>query len=235
MDEVEINLDMEEYELDPSEVRHFNRRKLSEINSAEKALKQERKNIIISMSDPEKRDRLRNVVRNLHRAMLEKEGSFADIIESSVSTEDVLFFLDNKHDKFTYGVNIFEEFIEHHIQKKLVSGGFMSKRDIKKQKSPYQHLKCVFDSNSDMRTREDLENMKKSIAVSNSRLAAAEAMLNTLNSEIEDRATKAILNTKEWKKMEVVMLKMQNPNFTNVEISKITGVPRPTIIRWLKK
>ena len=141
--------------LEGDDYRNYQIARLKELHRESKIISLEKINILTSFSDSEKNKRLVEVVTDIWGGVLSTDtqnSTIEDIVSMSVGAQEDIDLLKESKNKpnFPSG-DVFDLHLEHPTQKKLTKTKHLSKRAVKKQKTPMQTISYVYNakSNSD--------------------------------------------------------------------------------------
>ena len=242
-------IDIKEYQdyLTGEEFRKQQIIRLSELHREGRSLKHEQFGILSAFTDHEKNKRLFGVVNQVWGCVLDadtQKNTVEEIVSMSLNTEDDYVFLtENRNKQHFPSVDIFEQHIDHPIQKKLTKTKHISKRATKKQKTPMQTISYVYSakSNSDRDARLlALEEQMKDAHYKISLLALNQVdIMNHSDTqslqiqEVQSRLSVVEETIKDQRKLKLYALHTSEKKPSTKELSKELGVNVRTVRRWL--
>lgn len=214
------------------DMRRLSKERLIQINRERKALDDKARQILISLSDSEQRDKLYKTVLRMHELILEYDKELHELLgEGLLSVDEIKVYQDSKHDKFFRSAEVFEQFTKHPVQKDMVKTKCINKRKIKKSKTPNQHMECMMSSKK-------MYNLEKRVQV-------IETVVSSLQTKVEYQDTKLAvygdlidkLVKKQIHSDKIAMynVKLQKPQLTQTELAEMFGVSDRTIRNWLRE
>lgn len=214
------------------ELRRLSRERLIQINREKKALDIKARQILSSLSDSEKREKLYKAVMRMHELVLEYDKEIHELlVEGLVSNEDIKLYQDSKHDKFFRSSEVFDQFIKHPVQKDMVKTKCLNKRKIKKSKTPNQHIECMMSSKK-------MYNLEKRVQIIETAMHSLQSKVNlqdtklTLYSDMVDKLIKKQISTD---KIAMYNVRLQQPWLTQTELASMFSVSDRTIRNWMKE
>ena len=226
------------------ELRRLSRERLIQINREKKALDMKARQILISLSDSEKRDRIFSIVEKMHKAILDNDMEFLELLKSELSEEDVEFYTKHKHDGFFRSAEVFDKFLKHPVQKTMLKAKCISKRKVKKNKTANQHMEYMILSKEvhNLKIRQDVLE-KQQIALDRKFLELErnlvdmrtnQSFLFSVTATLHDKLNYLLSCGESKDKVAAYSLKQENPSLTQSEIATMFGVSRETVNRWFK-
>lgn len=229
--------------LTSEEYKTAQRKALAENYRAQKALQQTTFDILKTLADPEKRDKLFSAVCLVHKNILEEENANLEVSivmqQSFDEKDDLDFLLQNKHSKFYKAAEVFDRHQEHPVQKSLTKGKYIGRRTVKKQKTPMQHFNNLIEAKTKMSKDQRLE------ALENSMEETRSMMVLLANNQVElanqlGTAQKNLLTLQETvtdlRKLKLyILLTSSKKPVTTKELAKKFEVSERTIKYWRKQ
>ena len=236
-------------EINSEEFKKQQLKRLSDNARLVKALEWENISILSSFSsDPEKKRKLQDTVSQVYTGVLEsntEEHTIEDIVGFSLDKEDSDFLHNNRNYQHFNSTEVFEEHLEHPVQKILTKTGHLGKRQINKQKTPMQTLNYVYSAKSSSDRDNRLKDIEKSLAEAHhmiSLLAVNQIGMTTQLDqhnkefkEVKDRLSVVEDKIKDHRKLKLYALYTSNKKTTNKDLSIEIGVSVRTIKYWLKE
>lgn len=254
----EFNINQYNDYLTSEEYRREQVERLSETNRSIKLLNMEKLQILKGLSDSETNTKLLGVVKDVYTGVLERNAervSVEDIINECLTEDNVMFLNDNKNKPHFPSDKVFDHHIEHPVQKKLVKKKHMSKRALKKNKTPMQTIKYVHNAkkSNDIQDRlEALEQKMVDMEYSLSVLAASQVDVYKAQDKLEEavqgmfveikyklseveRVLKIAQTKKVEDKLKLYSMYTSRKSLTIREMSKELGVSERTVDYWLSE
>lgn len=244
-------LDMKEYDeyLNSDEYQKQRMEKFTDNYRLMKSLALENRGILASFSDSEKNKQLKDVVSEVWNGVLENDtelNSVEEIVALTLDTEDKLnLLLENKHKNYFPSGKVFEEHLDHPVQKKLTKGKYLSKREVNKRKTPMQTINYVYSakSNSDRDAR--LAKIEESLAEAhymismlavNQMSIGVEVMQQSKElDEVKERLALVEDKIKDKRKLKLYALYTSGKKVSSQELALEVGVNVRTIQRWVNE
>lgn len=238
------SFNIEEYKrhLTSEEYKTAQIKALAENYRAQKVLQQSNFNILKTLADPEKRDKLFTAVCTVHKNILEEDNANLEVdtlmSQSFDAQADLEFLLQNKHSKFYKAAEVFDQHELHPVQKKLTKGKYIGRRSVKKQKTPMQHFNNLIEAKTKMSKDQRLEALESSMEETRS------MMILLANNQVElanqlDTSQKNLLTLQETvtdlRKLKLyILLSSAKSTLTTKELAKKFEVSERTIKYWRK-
>lgn len=224
-------------------------KRLADNNRLVKALNWENIAILSNFStDPEKRQKLQNTVSQVYTGVLEsntEEHTIEDIVESSLDKEASMFLHTNRNYQHFNSSEVFEEHLDHPVQKLLTKSGHLGKRQINKQKTPMQTLNYVYSAKSNSDRDNRLKDIEKSLAEAHHMISMLAVNQIDLSSqmlehseqftEVKNRLSVVEDKIKDHRKLKLYALYTSDKKTTNKDLSLELGVSVRTVKYWLKE
>lgn len=229
--------------LTSEEYKTAQRKALAENYRAQKALQQTTFDILKTLADPEKRDKLFSAVCTVHKNILEEENANLEVSivmqQSFDEKDDLDFLLQNKHSKFYKAAEVFDKHAEHPIQKSLTKGKYIGRRTVKKQKTPMQHFNNLIEAKTKMSKDQRLEALENSMEETRRMLALLAN--NQVDLAMQLDTTQKDLSTlqetvKDLRKLKLyVLICNSKKRQTNYQLANALNVSESSIKRWKKE
>lgn len=229
--------------LTSEEYKTAQRKALAENYRAQKALQQTTFDILKTLADPEKRDKLFSAVCTVHKNILEEENANLEVSivmqQSFDEKDDLEFLLQNKHSKFYKTAEVFDRHQEHPIQKSLTKGKYIGRRTVKKQKTPMQHFNTLIEAKTKMSKDQRLEALENSMEETRSMMVLLASNQAELANQLGS-AQKSLLTlqetVKDLRKLKLyILLKSSTKHVTTKELARRFEVSERTIKYWRKE
>lgn len=217
------------------------------LNQQMKYLQQQKRFALSRLAAEGISEKMFQAVLKVHKGILdsEMEEQLSDILNNSFEDkEELSFLLENKHKDFYKSSTVFDEFSGHKVQKVLVKDKLLSKRNIKKQKTPSQHITYVKQAKDylDKSIKDKIDRELSEIRLQKAEAEILQLKLGQLRilgklNEVEDiieELPSALVNIEDTRKATAYLLK-KNDKFSSEHIAKILNVTRQTINRWLRE
>lgn len=239
------SFNIEEYKrhLTSEEYKTAQIKALAENYRAQKVLQQSTFNILKTLADPEKKDKLFTAVCTVHKNILEEDNANLEVdtlmSQSFDAQADLEFLLQNKHSKFYKAAEVFDQHELHPIQKKLTKGKYIGRRSVKKQKTPMQHFTNLIEAKTKMSKDQRLEALESSMEETR-RLMALLAN-NQVELAMQLDTTQKDLSTlqetvKDLRKLKLyVLICNSTKRQTNYQLARSLDVSESSIKRWKKE
>lgn len=243
-------------ELTDEEKKQQAKRKLHENQKKIKQLQQE--NILLCSQQKKpgeegKQQKLQKLVSIAHKGALEYEGTdlVGSIKQSILNIDELDYFIDHGTDRFYRSGVVLKEYEDHPVQKKLIREKLLSRVEVKNSGTAFKHIKTILSAKSDYATKNEVQQLRKEIeAVRNELRAEREALqsvqaVQAAQGTVVSTLADALLVTRQnlnqittqvttTRKAQFLMLYNEN-KYSMSEISKILGVSRPTLYKWVKQ
>lgn len=233
--------------LNSPEFQELQKQRLVDNIRKQKSLEMEKRAILSSFSDPEKKLKILDTVNTVWGKVLESNTevhTVEDIVRLALERDTVLFFNENKYSNYFPSEVVFENHQEHPIQKSLVKDKHLGRRQVKKQKTPLQTINYVYGAKSasdkEQRLRDieqSLHEAKGMITILAVRQLELEGKITSNEENIDEVRSK--LKTVEEKyvdrrKVKFYMMYTDDNALNLQQLSKELGVTVRTLQRWLK-
>ena len=233
--------------LEGDDYRNYQIARLKELHRESKIISLEKINILTSFSDSEKNKRLVEVVTDIWGGVLSTDtqnSTIEDIVSMSVGAQEDIDLLKESKNKpnFPSG-DVFDLHFEHPTQKKLTKTKYLSKRAVKKQKTPMQTISYVYNAKSNSDRDDRLLEIEKHLAEMDYKLSLLAVNQMSIGSQVDTHSTEISLvkqrlslvedKIKDDRKLKLYALYTSEKKTTNSELSKEIGVNVRTIRRWL--
>lgn len=241
----------EEYQeyLQSDEFKKQQLKRLVDNHRLRKSLDLETSSILSTFSDPIKKAKLYKAVSQVWNGVLESDTgvrTIEDIVNISLDTEECVKFLyENKHSNYFPSDKVFDEYLEHPIQKKLTKTKHLGKRQAKKQKTPMQTISYVYSAKSNSDRDDKLISIEKSLAEAHymiSLLAVNQAGLslqvdqnNQQLCDVIERVALVEEKIKNKRKLKLYALHTSDKKPTTQELAEELGISLRTVKYWLKE
>lgn len=214
------------------DMRRLSRERLIQINRERKALDIKARQILISLSDSEQKEKLYNLVLRMHELVLDYDKELHELIgDGLLSNEDIKLYQDSKHDKFFRSSEVFDQFTKHPVQKDMVKTKCINKRKIKKSKTPNQHIECMVSSKK-------MYNLEKRVQVIETAMSSLQNKVELQDTKLtmySDLVDKLVQRQISSDKIAMYNIKLQQPKLTQTELAEMFGVSDRTIRNWLRE
>ena len=164
----------------------------------------------------------------------------------SLETEELInLLLDNKNKGYFPSGKLFDNFVQHPVQKQLTKDKYLSKRAAKKSKTPMQTIKYVYSAktNSDRDAR--LAKIEKSLADAHHMISLLAVNQLDIGEKVMEHSeeialVKARLNMvkdkiKDNRKLKLYALYTSDKKSTHSELAAELGVGLRTVNNWIKE
>ena len=244
-------LDMVEYSnyLKSDDYRKQQIEKLADNYRILKTIEMENKSILCSFTDHEKNREIQGAVTKVWNGVLEnntEENTIDEIVAMSLETEELInLLLDNKNKGYFPSGKLFDNFVQHPVQKQLTKDKYLSKRAAKKSKTPMQTIKYVYSAktNSDRDAR--LAKIEKSLADAHHMISLLAVNQLDIGEKIMEHSeeidlVKVRLNMvkdkiKDNRKLKLYALYTSDKKSTHSELAAELGVGLRTVNNWIKE
>lgn len=238
-DEVDTDNDIDELlgNLSPEDMRNLSRQRLIQINRERKALDHKAMQILISMADPEKKERILLIVEKMHKAILDNDAEFLELLNKELSEDDVEFYSKHKHDKFFKSAEVFDKFVKHPVQKTMLTTKCVSKRKVKTSKTANQHMEYMILAKEihNLKLRQDVIDRKYlELEKSFNEMKVNQGVLLCVTTALSCKLNYLLACGENKDKIAAYSLKQENPRLTQSEIGEMFNVSRETVNRWFK-
>lgn len=224
-------------------------KELIDINYKEKHLKYQKLEMVKLLADPEKIKQLYDMIVKLHEGILEKDGSLDDILQQVLDSEDLEFFSANKHNTFKRSREVFDKYLEHPVQKKMLSTKSISVKELSTTNTYNKHINCIHSAKQFLELKERVKQLEEASArgeyqraidisaISNAIDSLAQRVSNTEDvvKGVIDELTKMSASGIDPKKLLAYKTKIDNPKITNKQLSIMFKVDVRTIYRWMEQ
>lgn len=235
--------------LEGDDYRNYQIARLKELHRESKIISLEKINILTSFSDSEKNKRLVEVVTDIWGGVLSTDtqnSTIEDIVSMSVEAqEDIALLKESKNKPNFPSGDVFDLHLEHQTQKKLTKTKHLSKRAVKKQKTPMQTINYVYNAKSNSDRDGRLLEIEKQLADMDYKLSLLAVNQLDIGVQVDNNTTEMIeikqrLSLVEDKikddrklKLYAIYTSKKEPNIN--EMASEIGVSIRTIKYWLKE
>ena len=204
----------------------------------EKLINRQRISILHKLSDSEKSNRMSGITEKLYQMILEE----CESIDYKVTAEELLedvddcnFYRMNKHSRFFKQKEVFEKYDDHPMQKKLRRSGFLSKNEVKKQKTHNQYYCSVRDAKMRYNANELIKRVQKVEERSDEFYKKVEEINKKIENQnlVDIALCESLENITDTRKVKLIIVLKEFPNISKEELAKLIGVSRMTIHRWM--
>lgn len=201
------------------------KQRLAEIYSNRKMLAQEEIAIVSRYSNKERASKVYEMIVDLHgyiyECSIDEPQTLLDMIERFYNGDEeaLEFFESNKHKSFYRSVQVYEQYADNDVQKKLKRDGRLNKRKIKKCNTANQHLTTVYEAKKGY--DKDLRSLD-----TEHRLRVLEYKMAQVEEDLEA--------TLKSKKEAAYKMYTDNKKLTYQDLGTIFDVSESTIKRWLR-
>lgn len=236
--------------LSEQELKDLNIKKLIEINKEKRLLEQRARSILTALSDTEKRERIYEIVQKLHKAVLDDDTELREILEEVLDSDDVEFYLQHKHEKFFRSADVFDKFVKHPVQKSMTKAKCLSKRKIKKQKTPSQHIEYMVLSKEIYSLKRRMEVVESTVVALSEKLEKQQIQINeqkanlikqsrSLSAQESEQLSKeeSLLISRAVHPQKIALYKtsVENNKLTQKELAKMFKITDRSVRNWLKE
>ena len=237
-----FTIEVYQNQINSPEYKQNQLKKLATNYREQRALQQANWNILRSLADPEKRDKLFTAVCTVHKNILEEQNANLEvtqvILHSFDQPKDLDFLLSNKHSKFYRSADVLDFHKEHPVQQQMQKGKYIGRRDVKKQKTPMQHFNHLAEAKNKMQKDQRLEALERSMEETRNTLALLAnnqlELAQQLGTAQKDLATLQE-TVKDMRKLKLYVLINNSNRMTNQKLAASLGVSQITIKRWKKE
>lgn len=201
---------------------------LAEINRQLKKLNLQKLRLIKANADPEKSKHLFTIGEKLYLQILDTDvtddlnlKSFIESVVKSLSTDDLEFFNAHKHDQFHQGKKLYEQYINHDVQKLLKKDSYIGILGIKKQNTLNQLIKFVAGAK--------VQHYRDSLIKELKALRMKEALRYTL---FEENGYNKIT---DYNERECLLMLKTNPELTDKAMMEKLKIPKSNWSRYKRK
>lgn len=206
-------------------------------------LKRNQINILKTIADPEKRDKLFTAVCAVHKNILEEKdaslGIDAVMHDSFEKPDDLNFLLENKHSKFYRSTDVLDAHAEHPVQKQLVKGKYIGRRTVKKQNTPMQHFNTLIEAKSKMSKDQRLEALEQGMEETRNMLVLLANNQTELANQLSETQKNLLTlqdTVTDLRKLKLyILLSSTKKNITTKELAKKFEVSERTIKYWRRE
>lgn len=222
--------------------------KLAENYRKQKSLKNENLSILSSFSDPEKDKRIFHVTSQAWGGVLESNtinNSVDDIMFQTLVEEDIEFFNQYRNKNYFPSGKVFEEHLEHPVQKDLTKKRYIGKREAKKQKTPMQTINYIYNAKHSSDKDDRLQQIEKSLSEAHRMITLLAVNQSDINSNIQHHSQEFIdikqrlitveKMVKDSRKVKLYALYTSSKKMTNQELADEVGISLRTCQYWLKE
>lgn len=242
------------------ELHNARMKKLFDIFKQENALQQEKKDILIGLSDKEKIKRLFELIQLAHKGVLKSKGmqELEDILMESFGgdIDDFEFFKKNKNSRFYKAKDLIAESKkipeEAEILNAMKSTKSFNEREVSKSRTYNHHIKHMHNSKQIHELKLQIEELQKLRTMDKfeqtMNFAGVYSALSDLTKRVDDNSnrTQAIdeiveevvkINEKylDPRKVLAYRMRLENPKVTNKQVADKFGVSVSTIKRWAQE
>lgn len=202
------------------------KQRLAEIYRNQKILKQEVFSIIGKYPNKERASKVYDMIVDLHGHIYEcsydESETLLDMIERFYNgdEESLEFFESNKHKAFYKSAQVYEQYADNDVQKKLKRSGKLNKSKMKKCNTANQHLNTVYESKRSYDKELLAADNERRLRVLELKMAQVEEDLNA---------------TLKSKKQAAYKMYTDNKKLTYQDLGVIFDVSDSTIKRWLRE
>lgn len=247
--EQEDNFNIKEYQeyLISDEYKEIQLKKITDNYRLMKSIELENRHILSAFSDPEKKQKMIDTVNQVWGVVLDtntEQHTIEDIVKMTLESDNVQFLNDNKHMRFFPATVMYEDHTDNKVQKKLVRGKYLSKRQTKKQKTPLQTISYVYGAKNASDRNDKLNCIEQSLQDAHTmitKLAVNQLQMQQhidLNSSNIGGIQVALEEVQklysDTRKVQLYTLYKSNPTLSYDELGKMVGVVKRTVIRWMK-
>lgn len=229
------------------EFQELQKQRLIDNVRKQKTLEIEKRAILSSFADPEKKLKILDTVNTVWGKVLETNTevhTVEDIVRLALERDTVLFFNENKYSNYFPSEVVFENHQEHPIQKTLVKDKHLGRRQVKKQKTPLQTINYVYGAKSASDKEQRLNALEESLQDAHNKITALaigqleiQSKLNSLGSDVEEvseELSRVQSMYKDRRKILAYILLTTQQHLTTEEVAEQVGVKdKRTIFRWL--
>lgn len=238
-----LNIEGYQLHLTSEEYRAAQRKALAVNYRAQKVLQQTTFNILKTLADPEKRDKLFSAVCTVHKTILEEENVNLEInamlSQSFEEKDDLDFLLQNKHSKFYKAAEVFDRHVLHPVQKRLTKGRYIGRRTVKKQKTPMQHFNNLIEAKTKMSKDQRLEALEQAMEETRRTMALLANNQAELAGQLDDTQkslSKLSETVKDLRKLKLyILLNNAKRVIPTKELAAKFEVSERTIKYWRKE
>lgn len=232
IDDTESRFDINEYMkgIDLSNSKEELKKKLVEFHRARKLLDRNTIQVLTLLGDSERSKRIKEALTEVHKVILETESSSVDEIATECENiEGMEELMLNKNKRFYGAKEIFDEYEEHPMQKKMKRAKVLSKREMIKTKTPNSYIRTLFDSKGQWYLLQENEKLR----MENEELRLKE-MLSMMKPDDIGAELREI--SQDFKKVAAFWLYTNNKgDVSHKTVGALLSVSDRTVRRWFKE
>jgi DNA-binding transcriptional regulator YiaG len=199
-------------------------RELIAVNRDKKELQDRALQLLFTLSDSEKTGKVLDIVDKLHKGILDDVPDLDVLIEELLAPEELELFNQARNSHFSKGVEVFEKYKEHPVQKKMQKVGCIGRRKVKKGRTPIQHIGIMIQAKEFYELKRRVETLEELSKVHSEEI-------RTLT-ELSGADTSLLSGTLSTKKIAFKKVLEQNPNLTRKQLSAMFGISERTVYNW---
>lgn len=222
------------------EMKEEVKRMVIDLTREERDIKKRKIKLLSALSDKEKTKEIYDTVVKLHGAAIKGEVKDANEISVVLDEQEIGTFNKSKNENFYKSGEVMQEYSKDPNQLTLVKNKTMTRRGMKKQKTPNQHLLYVMKAKKDadlLRRVEILEDKMRMVETKTyfydrALLDYYQLDLDMTNLPEDMLATLTARNIAA-EKIALYTLKYYNPKMSQASMSKLIGRSVRTVQTWL--
>lgn len=224
-------------------------RKLADNHRMLKSIQYENFGILKSLSDTEHTKKLLDVVIKVWGGVLEANTeslSIDEIVSRTLVSEEVIKFLNEHRNKPHFQSDkVFDSYIDNTMQRKLVKGKYMGKREAKKQKTPMQTINYVYNAKTSSDKSDRMQKIEKSLEEAHYMISLLAVSYNDLGvhmehnsneiKEVRARLSAVEKQVKDSRKLKLYAIYTSNKKLTYQEMANEIGISLRTVKYWIQE
>jgi hypothetical protein len=219
-------------------------KRLAELHSESKKNAREKRDILMSMSDPEKSKKIYESIKELHLMLLKFEGEFgnrmSEILESIVEDEQLLELLSSNINKpFYRSKDVFDFHEKNEIQRRLVKNGDLLRQEFDRHRTAGHHVKTVIKAKNIDNLRKRMEQLEYTVCIHQKFIECIQKGVIPLDESMGNRMLSlkgtASDSTVFIKKINLYQMKVLNPSMSYKQLADSFAISKTCAYKWYKE
>jgi extradiol dioxygenase family protein len=197
------------------------------VNRDKKELQDRALQLLFTLSDSEKTGKVLDIVDKLHKGILDDVPDLEVLIEELLKPDELELFNQARNSHFSKGVEVFEKYKEHPVQKKMQKVGCIGRRKVKKGRTPIQHIGIMIQAKEFYELKRRVEALEILTQTHTEEIATLK--------ELTEDDEKLIGSDTSVQKIAFRKVVLENPKITRKQLAEMFDIAEITVKRWKKE